>query len=84
MTDWTDHAACHGRPTSWWYPGRGDTFSTEVALSICRACPVRRQCLAETLEVEGETGERYGIFGALTPSQRDQVARTTRTRVKVA
>jgi hypothetical protein len=70
---WLDDAACRDRPTWWWYPTReGDRLEAELALSICRTCPVRRQCLADALELE-VPGERYGIVGGLNPSQRAEL-----------
>ena len=69
---WIDDAACRDRPTWWWFPGRGHTLEVEVALSICRTCPVRRQCLADALDLEAP-GERFGIVGGLTPDQRAQL-----------
>ena len=78
MSDWTDHAACLGRPTSWWYPGQGDRFGAEVAVAICRTCPVRRACLDDALAHELSDGLRFGIVGGLTADQRDQLVATVR------
>jgi WhiB family redox-sensing transcriptional regulator len=70
MTGWVDHAACRPHPTSWWYQ-RHDALETELALSICRTCPVRAACLDEALDAE--TDHRYGIVGGTTPSDRDRL-----------
>lgn len=71
-TAWLELAACRGRPTEWWYPSAGDRFAIGVARSICRTCPVRAECLAEALELEGDLpgSYRYGIRGGLTAEQR--------------
>jgi len=64
---WVAAAACRGKPTSWWFPARGDVFAAQVALTICRTCPVRCECLAEAVELEDVP---YGIRGGLLPRQR--------------
>jgi hypothetical protein len=40
------------------------------AIAICRACPVRSECLAYTLEQEAAGVEQVGIAGGLTRSER--------------
>jgi WhiB family redox-sensing transcriptional regulator len=47
-------------------PERGDTFSGQVALTICRTCPVRVECLAEAVAL----GDVEGIRGGLTADER--------------
>jgi WhiB family redox-sensing transcriptional regulator len=70
-TSWLEHAACRGRPTSWWYAG--DELSVGVALSICRRCPVRSECLDDALTHE-TSGYRFGIRAGLTANDRAAVA----------
>lgn len=45
---------------------------TNKAKAECLACPVRAQCLEQALRLEGDTPSRmrFGIFGALTPTER--------------
>jgi WhiB family redox-sensing transcriptional regulator len=62
--DWHDNALCRGRDTEVFFPEEDEP--TIVAKSICRRCPVRRDCLAHALE----RGERYGIWGGLTERER--------------
>ncbi len=54
---WRAHAACRGHQTDCWFPERGENSS--YALSVCRTCSVRDECLAEALE----TNETIGIWG---------------------
>jgi WhiB family redox-sensing transcriptional regulator len=63
---WVQLAACRGMDTGWWFPERGDTFSGQVALTICRTCPVRAECLAEAMAL----GDVEGIRGGLTAGER--------------
>ena len=75
---WLDDAGCRGKPTWWWFPDRGPrSLETELALSICRTCPVRQRCLDAALELE-ESGSRVGIVGGLLAYQREQLARSSR------
>lgn len=55
--------ACHGEDTNIWFEAEPE-YDPELAVAICRACPLRRECLDIFLR------EPNGIFGGLTPSQR--------------
>lgn len=70
MSDsWRDNAACLGKDTTYWFPEsptNGRCPSTRYAIQICRACPVRDQCLTTALL----TPEPWGIWGGLTERQR--------------
>jgi len=61
---WQDQAACTGSNPDLWFPGRND--DNAYARSICRACPVRQECLNHAL-TEPET---IGIWGGTTPRER--------------
>jgi hypothetical protein len=63
-------------------------FSTSSGIgrsATPRSCPVRLSCLEEALLYEERVtvGERAGMFGALTPRQRRELARERR-RARVA
>ncbi|MEW2415342.1 WhiB family transcriptional regulator [Streptomyces sp. NPDC046866] len=73
---WEDRAACREIGTEVFHPtGRGADFEADIAAAkaVCHGlCPVRRQCLALALELEG-TADRYsrdGIWGGLTGPER--------------
>lgn len=70
MSDWLARAACRGKPISWWYPERGDRFEAQVAVMICRGCPVRGECLADAVDLEDDAAYVFGIRGAMMPAQR--------------
>jgi len=72
-TDWTDIAQCVGTdqaiffPTSKYYedsPRWAELVS--IAKSICRVCPVVKECL----EYAMTTNQDEGIWGGLTPRER--------------
>ena len=69
-------AACQHSDPSLFFPDRGmpvrDVYGE--ARRLCRGCPVRIPCLDYAIRNE-QSGFRSGMFGGLTPDQRDRVAR---------
>ncbi|MGP3979398.1 WhiB family transcriptional regulator [Streptomyces sp. 8N114] len=62
-------AACKDTSTDLFFSdGREEIV---VAKEICNSCPVRIRCLDRALA----NGERFGIFGGLTPDERSELAR---------
>jgi hypothetical protein len=72
VTSWKTMALCRGKPTSLWFPDRGDARASQTARLICRRCPVAAACLAAAMAVEDDL--RFGIRGGLTAEQRYQLA----------
>lgn len=73
QTEWVDEAVCYAQPSDIFYPGdpHGGQPSDRpedyrVAKSLCDRCPVRRPCLEYALA----TGEKWGMWGGLMPSER--------------
>lgn len=62
-----------------WYPDWGQKTSprTQLAIRVCQACPVRRQCLAWAVA----TGEQHGIWGG---KMYDELTRIRNERKKTA
>ncbi len=78
MSDWWDRAECAGvEDNTIFFPElvRGDFGSHHYdrAREFCNVCPVRAECLEFQMEFEEETGRRDGMFGGLTPRERDQL-----------
>ena len=73
-TSWFTKAACKGKPTSWFYPPKGDVSLSAQAKAICIYCPVRIDCLEWALR----NHEREGIWGGLHPKQRHALAKRRR------
>ncbi len=61
---WQDSAACIGADTAIFFPESGDPVGP--AKAICRACPVREQCLTDALN----RGETHGVWGGLSAKER--------------
>lgn len=78
---WEDDAPCREIGPEIFHPkGRGPdlTAAVRTAKAVCRGqCPVREQCLALALELEGNA-DRYsrdGIWGGLTGQERAALRR---------
>lgn len=65
---WLDHARCADRDLGAFFVEAGHTISEDV-LALCRACPVRRECVSHAYRREIDAG----YFGGLSPSQRRQM-----------
>ena len=66
-----------GLPADEWFPVSAEVHSARgeaaAAIAICRACPVRAQCLALSLR-HWEVGQ-YGVWGGLVPAERAMLLR---------
>lgn len=62
--DWRDQALCRGL-TRLFFPGQGE--ATREPKEICRACPVRAECLAQAM---GPPPERFGVWAGLSEKER--------------
>ncbi len=74
---------CQRRDGALWYPEAKDPQREAIvdyARAICRACPLRVECLNYAMSVP----ERYGMWGGLTESERDTLLRGKRPRDRVA
>ena len=76
---WQDKANCKGEDTSIFFPeiptGDVRTFYWLKAREFCDACTVRVQCLKFQLPFEAETKRRDGMWGGLTPKEREEFVR---------
>jgi WhiB family redox-sensing transcriptional regulator len=76
-TSWRADAACKGESAVYFFaPNHFERkpekdFREGRARSLCRACPVRQQCLEYALAV----GETHGIWGGLNELERRRLAR---------
>lgn len=78
---WRDDAACQGLPLEWFFPEKPNgEESYERGKRVCAKCTVREQCLA-LVEDFVATGDRYGLFGGLTPAERRFARRVEINRV---
>lgn len=71
---WRADAACRGHDPALWYPTDQTPSRHRPGTHICHICPVRLCCLDHAIR----TGEEHGIWGGLTPQQRDRHAQQRR------
>lgn len=71
---WMINGNCHPNNTNSsgadWFADAG-TIQCEAAVTICKACPVCEKCLQFAIATE----EMFGVWGGLTPAQRDALRR---------
>lgn len=77
---WWNQAACKNTPTEVFFPTEPRPNIYAKAKQICASCPVRQECLDDTMR--NEHVPRAGYVGGTTPTERDQIAHqhTKRTR----
>lgn len=74
--DWRLRAACLEHPNpDMWFPGAHDDAARDAAKSICAACPVRAQCLADALR-GGQRSPVRGIWGGTTQRERAELVKS--------
>ena len=66
---WRNQAACVGLPTKWFFPEGGGEAAFIEGKKVCKDCPVKEPCLLLADDFVA-TGDRYGLFGGLTPGER--------------
>lgn len=71
---WVREALCDHRrsdinPDAFHASKKTPRSDVDAALALCRACPVRRECLRNALEEP----DQHGIWGGLTEQQRRQL-----------
>ena len=71
--DWRSRGLCVGEDPDAFFPSHGDPGT--AARRICRACPVRRDCLEYSTEADED-----GIWGGRDQAERRNLKRRQRRR----
>lgn len=73
MSNWIEYALCSGMDTNIFYPepGKGITPELKLAVSTCKKCPVRTECLMHAMN----TSESFGVWGGVTYRNRLKIAK---------
>lgn len=71
--DWRHWAACVGTDPELFFLGTGDEGYGE-AFRICARCPVREQCLAESVQI------MYGVYGGTSARERARLRKPRQVR----
>ncbi|MGO8961560.1 MAG: WhiB family transcriptional regulator [Streptosporangiaceae bacterium] len=66
---WSDFALCAEVDPELFFPEKGGTSA--LAKRVCRACPVRTECLEDALG----RNEKFGIRGGLSERERSVIRR---------
>lgn len=66
--DWQERGACKGIEVEHFFPPVDE--EADGAKAVCAMCPVQEPCLEHALSV----GERFGIWGGMTPAERRTIA----------
>lgn len=73
---WQERAACRIVPVELFFPALD--HEADEAKAVCRECTVQEPCLESALEA----GERFGVWGGLTPQERRSLAAKRRARAR--
>ncbi len=76
--EWQDRAACRRIAVELFFPPAEQ--EADDAKSVCAICEVRQPCL----EFAIEAGERFGVWGGLTPQERRSLVARRRSRARAA
>ena len=72
--NWQDNAACRDQPHDYWYAEKHKEGAQQLlrqGKAICAECPVRAECLEHAVI----NNERHGVWGGLSPRQRQPLRR---------
>ena len=72
---WRRRAACRGLNPDLFHPPVGGTHQFVRAVAICGACPVRLECLAESMATPVEI---MGVWGGMSSRERDGLRQRVR------
>jgi WhiB family redox-sensing transcriptional regulator len=73
---WDEDAACRDSDPEMFFPDSMDTDEAIAARSVCRSCPVARECFG--FAVTNNIG--FGIWGGYSPKQRTEAVRAARRK----
>lgn len=74
---WFSDANCRGMDAELFFPGRGESVS--AAISVCRECEVRPECLEYALD----NCEIHGVWGGTSERERRRIKRDRRLQRRV-
>lgn len=69
---WEYEASCRGLDDLMWGIFHDHEYFNELKVNYCRDCLVREECLQAGLDLEERMRYRNGIWGGMTPSERDR------------
>ena len=84
-SDWREIAACKGMSIDLFFPNIpvGRTGVYDDGKAVCAKCAVRPSCMKLAEEFVPH-GDRYGLFGGLTPTERRLLRQRTKREARDA
>ena len=76
VNNWRNKANCRDSDPDIFFPESKDRRYAEEALVVCYGCKVKEDCLDHAIE----NNEKYGVWGGMTPAERDARLRTRQNR----
>jgi WhiB family redox-sensing transcriptional regulator len=73
-THWMSEAACATTDPELWFPELDSLWRVREAKNICEKCPVKKECLEYALV----NGFKEGIWGGLSPTERNRLSKEKR------
>lgn len=65
--EWHEDGLCRQVDPEIFHDDHSASKETRAACQVCTACPVQSECL------EAGMGEKFGVWGGLTPRQRQRL-----------
>jgi WhiB family redox-sensing transcriptional regulator len=75
--EWQERAACRTIPVELFFPAL--EHEADDAKAVCTDCTVKEPCLESAIEA----GERFGVWGGLTPQERRSLIAKRRARARL-
>lgn len=75
--NWWEQAACRGVNPDVFFPEESGVTTDRIydqGRQFCNDCPVARNCLEEAMSYEAEEWRRFGLWGGLSPRQREALS----------
>ncbi|MGH2756255.1 MAG: WhiB family transcriptional regulator [Actinomycetota bacterium] len=76
INGWRERAACRTVPVELFFPAL--EHEADDAKAVCTECMVKEPCLESALAA----GERFGVWGGLTPQERRSLVAKRRARAR--
>lgn len=76
---WVETAACRNAPVETFFPDEQHPTPDMwvAAKNICAGCPHRKPCLLLALNFETPDVHRFGVWGGLSPQERERLMEGT-------
>ena len=73
-THWMSDGTCATTDPELWFPELDSLWRVREAKNICEKCPVKKECLEYALV----NGFKEGIWGGLSPAERNRLSKGKR------